>query len=67
MIVKEYCESMGKKLIAWQTNVEKLQIIAESLSGKDPQADERQRKNLQAIIADIGKISERLKYECMPA
>ena len=67
MIVKKYCESMDKQLAAWRTNVEKLLLIAENLSGKDPQADERERKELQSLVADIGKVSEHLKYECLPA
>lgn len=67
MIVKEYCDRMEKQLAAWRANVEKLLIIAENLQGKDREADERQRKNLQSLIADIGKVSEHLKYECLPA
>ncbi len=67
MIVKEYCESMDKQLAAWRANVEKLLLIAENLSGKDRQTDERQRKELQSLIADIGKVSDLLKYECLPA
>jgi hypothetical protein len=67
MIVKEYCKSMDKQLAAWQSNVQKLLAIAEHLPGKDPQTDERQRKELQSLVADIGRVSDLLKYECMPA
>lgn len=67
MIVKEYCESMDKQLAAWRANVQKLLLIAEQLPGKDPRDDERQYKNLQSLIDDIGRVSQLLKNECMPA
>jgi len=67
MIVKEYCESMDKQLTAWRANVEKLLLIAENLSGKNSQAYERQRKELQSLVVDIGRVSNHLKYECLPA
>ena len=67
MIVKEYCENMDKQLAAWRTNVEKLMVITEKLPGKDQKEDERQIKNLQLLIEDIGKASDHLKRECMPA
>jgi hypothetical protein len=67
MIVKEYCESMNKQLVAWRANVERLLLIAENMQGKDQQADERQRKELQSLVADIGRVSDLLKYECLPA
>jgi len=67
MIVKEYCESMQKQLAAWRANIQKLLLIAEALQGKDRQEDARQIANLQAIIHDLGKVSDMLKYECLPA
>ena len=67
MIVKEYCESMGKQLAAWRSNVQKLLLIAEQLPGKYEQADVRRQKALQSIIDDLGSVSELLKKECMPA
>jgi hypothetical protein len=67
MIIKEYCDSMEKQLAAWRANVEKLLVIAENLPTKDLQADARQRENLQSLVDDIGKVSELLRYECMPA
>jgi hypothetical protein len=67
MIVKEYCESMEKKLTVWRSNVEKLLLVAEQMSGSDPEADVRRRQSLESLITDIGKVAERLKYECLPA
>jgi CRISPR/Cas system-associated endonuclease Cas3-HD len=67
MIVKEYCESMQKQLAAWRANVQKLLLIAEAVEGKDRQEGARQIANLQAIIHDLGKVSDMLKYECLPA
>jgi len=67
MIVKEYCESMDKQLAAWRANVEKLMLIEKKLSGKDQQEDERQQKELQSLADDIARVSDLLKYECLPA
>ena len=67
MIVKEYCESMDKQLTAWRANVEKLLLISKNLPGKDQQADERQQKELQSLVADIARVSNLLRYECLPA
>jgi hypothetical protein len=67
MIVKEYCESMGRQLMAWQANFQKLLLLAERLPGKDRQENARQIENLQSLIHDIGKVSDLLKYECLPA
>jgi hypothetical protein len=67
MIVKEYCESMDKQLSAWRANVEKLLLIAKKLPGKDQEADELQQKELQSLVADIARVSDLLRYECMPA
>jgi hypothetical protein len=58
---------MDKKLAAWRENVEKLLALEESLPAKDPQADARQRKELQSLVADIGRASNLLKFECLPA
>jgi hypothetical protein len=67
MIVKEYCESMEKQLAAWRANVQKMLLIAETLQERDRQADARQVENLQSLIHDLAKVSDRLKYECLPA
>ncbi len=68
MIVKEYCESMGKQLAVWRSNVEKLLFIAEALPGLTPSAEgHTQRKDLQTLIDDIGKVAELLKQECLVA
>jgi hypothetical protein len=67
MIVKEYCESMEKQLTAWRANVQKLLLIAEALQGKDRLENARQIENLQSIIHDLTRVTDRLKYECLPA
>ena len=67
MIVKEYCKSMDKQLAAWKANVEKLLVRADRLSGKDRESDERRRTELQSLVDDIGRVSDLLKNECMPA
>ncbi len=67
MIVKEYCGSMQKQLAAWRANVQKLLMIAEALSGEDPQADTKRIEDLKSLIQDIGKASDMLKYECLIA
>lgn len=58
---------MDKQLTAWQANVEKLLLISKNLPGKDQQADERQQKELQSLVADIARVSDLLRYECLPA
>ncbi len=67
MIVKEYCESMNKQLAAWRANVEKLLFITKNLSVQDQQTEERQQEELQSLITDIARVSDLLKYECLPA
>ncbi len=67
MIVKKYCESMEKQLVAWRSNVQKLLMIAETVTGKGSQADAKQIEDLKSLIQDIGKVSDRLKEECLAA
>ncbi len=69
MIVKEYCESMNRQLVAWRANVEKLLLIAEALLGSSPPSadDHQQREKLQSLIDDIGRVADMLKQECLVA
>ncbi len=68
MIVREYCDSMGKQLAAWRINIEKLLIISETVAGPVPTADERrQKEDLMSLIDDIGRVTELLKEECLVA
>ncbi len=68
MIMREYCDSMERQLAAWRGNVQKLLMIAETLTGPTPSADEyQQREDLQSLIDDIGKAAELLKQECLVA
>ncbi len=67
MIVKDYCESMEHMLGAWKSNVKKLEVISEIVPEQDPAKKARQTENLQDIIDDLGRVTEMLKKECMPA
>lgn len=68
MIVREYCDSMEKQLVAWRANVQKLLIIRETVAGPAPTADDnKQKEDLQTLMDDIGKVAELLKEECLVA
>lgn len=65
--MKEYCDSMQKKLDAWRVNVQKLLVIAETLTGGDAFAHARRIEDLQSLVQDIERVSLLLKRECLPA
>ena len=67
MILREYCDNMEKQLAAWKSNVNAMLTIAQNLPGKNREADEKQKQELESLISDLGRVTDLLRKECMPA